>query len=215
MRVAILTSQSQWFVPYAKDLQAKIPDAKLYFDAKEMLESFDVVFILSYHKILEKHFLKRHKHNIVIHASALPKGKGWSPLFWQVLEGKKEIIFSLFQASGGVDSGEIYLQKTLHLSGVELYEELREKQAAMCREMALEFLEMYPNIKGVMQEGESSFYAKRSKEDSKLDITKSIESQFNLLRIVSNEEFPAFFYKDGKKFILKIYKEDSANQGGG
>lgn len=142
----------------------------------------------------------------MIHASALPKGKGWSPLFWQVLEGKRAIVFSLFAASVDVDSGEIYLQKTLHLSGVELYEELRELQAKMCIEMALEFLKIYPNIKSIQQEGEESFYEKRGKEDSRLDISKSIEEQFNLLRIVSNEEFPAFFYKDGKKFILKIYK---------
>lgn len=205
MRVAILTSKNQWFVPYAKEL-ARLSKAKLYFDSEEILETFEIVFILSYHKILEKHFLDKHQHNLVIHASALPKGKGWSPLFWQVLEGKRAIVFSLFAASVDVDSGEIYLQKTLHLSGVELYEELRELQAKMCIEMALEFLKIYPNIKSIQQEGEESFYEKRGKEDSRLDISKSIEEQFNLLRIVSNEEFPAFFYKDGKKFILKIYK---------
>lgn len=205
VRVAILTSKNQWFVPYAKEL-ARLSKAKLYFDSEEILETFEIVFILSYHKILEKHFLDKHQHNLVIHASALPKGKGWSPLFWQVLEGKRAIVFSLFAASVDVDSGEIYLQKTLHLSGVELYEELRELQAKMCIEMALEFLKIYPNIKSIQQEGEESFYEKRGKEDSRLDISKSIEEQFNLLRIVSNEEFPAFFYKDGKKFILKIYK---------
>ena len=148
VRVAILTSKNQWFVPYAKEL-ARLSKAKLYFDSEEILETFEIVFILSYHKILEKHFLDKHQHNLVIHASALPKGKGWSPLFWQVLEGKRAIVFSLFAASVDVDSGEIYLQKTLHLSGVELYEELRELQAKMCIEMALEFLKIYPNIKSI------------------------------------------------------------------
>lgn len=51
--------------------------------------------------------------------------------------------------------------------------------------------------------GKESFYPKRSPKDSELDINKSLNEQFNLLRIASNEDFPAFFYKDGKKFILK------------
>ncbi|WP_238700794.1 hypothetical protein [Helicobacter apodemus] len=40
--------------------------------------------LFSYHKILSSDFLRQHKHNLVIHAPNLPKGKGWSPLFWQV-----------------------------------------------------------------------------------------------------------------------------------
>ena len=133
MKIAILTAPNQWLVPYAEQLAEKIPNAKLYFDSTEMVESFELVFILSYHKILDKTFLDKHKYNLVVHASALPKGKGWSPMFWQVLEGKREIVFSLFNASSAVDSGEIYLQETLHLSGLELYEELRQKQAEMSK----------------------------------------------------------------------------------
>lgn len=50
-----------------------------------------------------------------------------------------------------------------------------------------------------------AFTKKRDAKDSESDTTKSIDAQFNLLRIVSNEEFPAFFYKNGRKYILKIY----------
>ncbi|EOB2070111.1 formyltransferase family protein [Campylobacter coli] len=59
-------------------------------------------------------FLKNNTHNIVIHASNLPQGKGWSPFFHQVIEGKNEITFSLFEADDKVDNGDIYLQKTLN-----------------------------------------------------------------------------------------------------
>ncbi|MDA3967674.1 MULTISPECIES: formyltransferase family protein [Helicobacter] len=204
MKVAILTSKSQWFVPYARELAENLK-CPLYFSHKYFVESYEIVFILSYHSIIPKEFLDTNKHNIVIHASSLPKGKGWSPMFWQVLEGKSEITFSLFEADCGIDSGDIYLQDMLRLKGGELYDELRELQARMCQKMCLEFLDKYPNIESKKQVGEESFYQKRTKDSSELDITKSLESQFNLLRIVSNEEFPAFFYKDGKKFIIKIY----------
>ncbi|TEX99760.1 methionyl-tRNA formyltransferase [Campylobacter sp. US42a] len=206
MKIAILTSPNQWFIPYAEKLNQLIKNSKLFFNHMEIF-NFDIVFILSYHKIIDKKFLKQNRYNIIIHESNLPQGKGWAPLFHQIIEGKNEITFSLFEADEKIDNGDIYLQKTLKLNGLELYEELRKKQAQLTIDMCLDFLKLYPNIQAKRQKGQESFYPKRSPKDSELDINKSLKEQFNLLRIVNNEEFPAFFYKDGKKFIIKIYQE--------
>ena len=43
-------------------------------------------------------------------------------------------------------------------------------------------------------------------EGSELDINKSIKSQFNMLRVVDNERYPAFFSHKKKKYIIKIYE---------
>ncbi|TXE82846.1 methionyl-tRNA formyltransferase [Campylobacter peloridis] len=212
MKIALLTSPNQWFVPYIKKLQKLIPNS-LVFYKHEQISDYDIVFILSYHKIISKKFLKTNKYNIVVHASNLPHGKGWAPLFHQVLEGKNEITFTLFEADEKADNGDIYMQKTLFLNGLELYEELRDKQANFTIKLCLDFLRKFPNITKTPQNGNESFYPKRTPKDHELDVNKSINEQFNLLRISSNEEFPAFFYKNGKKFIIKIYTQD--NGGGG
>ena len=205
MKIAILTTPNQWFIPYAKKLQKDIIESELFLDHKEINSNFDILFILSYHNIIPQEFLDKNKHNIVIHASALPKGKGWAPLFWQVLEGKKKIPFSMFEASNGVDNGNIYMQKTLKLTGYELNEELREKQANHTIDMCLEFINNYDKYKiPTPQSGDETFYKKRTSQDSKLDIDKTIKEQFNLLRIVNNDEYPAFFEIDGHRYILKI-----------
>ena len=205
MRIAILTTANQWFVPYAKKLKDTIVNAKLFFNYKDLKESFDIVFILSYHNIIPMEFLNKNKHNIVIHASALPNGKGWAPLFWQVLEGKNKIPFTMFEASDGVDNGEIYMQKCLHLNGYELNKELRSKQADFTINMCLEFLKNYDLYKiPTPQSGNESFYKKRTSKDSQLDINQTIGEQFNLLRIVDNEDYPAFFEIDKKRYVLKI-----------
>ncbi|EAI9065366.1 formyltransferase family protein [Campylobacter lari] len=206
MKIALLTSPNQWFVPYIKKLQKLIPNSLIFYK-HEQISDYDIVFILSYHRIISKEFLSKNKNNIVIHASNLPQGKGWAPLFHQVLEGKNEITFTLFEADEKTDNGDIYLQKKLILNGLELYEELRDKQANFIIELCLEFLKNFPNIKKIPQKGKESFYPKRASKDHELDINKTIEEQFNLLRISNNEEFPAFFYKNGKKFIIKIYLE--------
>lgn len=213
MNILILTSPNQWFIPYAKQLQNRLSGSALLYDHNEISSKYDIVFILSYHKIIPIEQLKDNRHNIVIHASALPKGKGWAPMFWQVLEGKNNIPFTMFEASCGVDDGDIYMQDTLCLTGYELNDELREKQANFIIEMCLKFVNEYENYKTPQEQcGKESFYAKRSAKDSKLDINKTIKEQFNLLRIVSNDDYPAFFEIDGHKYVIKIEEAYDENR---
>jgi methionyl-tRNA formyltransferase len=70
----------------------------------------------------------------------------------------------------------------------------------------LEFVKKYKSIQGKKQKGKSTFYLKRSQKSSELDINKSIKSQFNLLRVVDNERYPAFFNYENNQYILKIFK---------
>ena len=205
MKILILTSPNQWFIPYAKQLHEKLPSSDLLYDHNEFAKVYDIVFILSYHKIIPMEQLKENRHNIVIHASALPQGKGWAPMFWQVLEGKDAIPFTMFEAGSGVDDGDIYMQDIIYLTGYELNNELREKQANFIIDMCLEFVNNYEDHRVPQkQSGKESFYSKRSAKDSELDINQTIQEQFNLFRIVDNENYPAFFEIDGHKYILKI-----------
>ena len=211
MKTAILTSKNQWFEYYAKMLSKSIGNAKIYNHHSDIIASYDIVFILSYHQVVDKNFLSKNKHNIVIHESFLPKGKGWSPLFWQVLDKKKIIPFTMFEASSDIDGGDIYLVDRLVLTGFELHDELRKKQAEKTIEMCVKFIDNYGSLKApTQQRGSSTFYAKRDSDDSKLDVNKSIRDQFNLLRIVNNKEYPAFFEIDGHKFLLKIEKFENS-----
>ena len=56
------------------------------------------------------------------------------------------------------------------------------------------------------QLGESTYYKRRKPVDSELDISRPIRDQLNLLRVVDNERYPAFFYAHGQKYKLTIEK---------
>ena len=205
VKSAILTTENQWFCQYAPDLSGRLNDAPIYYRASEITDEFDILFILGCHEIVEKQVLAKNKYNLVIHESNLPRGKGWAPLFWQIVEGKNTITFSLIEAALEVDAGPIYLQKDLVLSGYELNSEIRQKQAVLSMEMCLDFVENLNTLPAPkMQSGEESFYPKRSPADSRIDISKSLNDQFNLLRTVDNNEYPAFFEIDGRCYIIKI-----------
>ena len=177
-----------------------------FFDYEE-IEDFDIVFIMCYTRILPTQFLQKNRLNLVVHESDLPKGKGFSPIQWQLLEGKSEIKITLIEATSKVDSGDIFIQKNLVFKGTELYEEIREIQAKGTFSIIYEFLENYPNIKQIKQVGEESFYPRRTMDDGELDISKTIEENFNLMRIGNNQSWPSFFYYKGNKFIINIFKE--------
>jgi methionyl-tRNA formyltransferase len=73
------------------------------------------------------------------------------------------------------------------------------------------FVARYPDIVAAAreQEGEESFYPRRGPKDSQLDPEKSIKDQFNLLRVVDNERYPAWFELAGQKYTIEIKKNSS------
>ncbi|SEB69455.1 methionyl-tRNA formyltransferase [Tenacibaculum sp. MAR_2009_124] len=210
MKITILTDNPKsWVLPYIEDLKKKlcIHDVNHIFSSKEIKKG-DLMLILSCESILKKSHLSYHTSNIVVHPSKLPMGKGWSPVAWQILDGFDKIPLSLFEANEKVDAGDIYILDYFYLKGGELNDEIKHKQGTKTIEMVLKYIENFATIEGVPQTGEETFYKKRSIKDSQLDINKTIKEQFNLLRVVDNERYPAFFFKDGQKYKLKILKAD-------
>ena len=167
----------------------------------------DIVFVLGYTRILDNAFLNANRLCLVVHESDLPRGKGFAPVQWQILEGLSQIPVCLIEAAQEVDSGDILRKEYFYLDGTELYDEIRQAQGTATRQLILNFLTEYPNITRHKQTGEESFYARRTTADGELDIDSSLRKQFNLLRIGNNEGWPSFFYYKGQKYFLRITKE--------
>jgi len=207
----LLDKTNNWIEKYVKEFTLNNKNKfnfNISFNHNEVKKQ-DIVFILGYTKILDNNFLNVNKLNLVVHESALPYGKGFSPIQWQILEGKNEIIFTLFEAVENLDSGDIFLQKKVLFSGYELFDEIRKIQGMNTMELVKEFLDIYPEIERKPQIGNETIFPKRKDEDDMLDINKTIKEQFNHLRIANNDEYPLWFEIDGNKYIVKIYKDEN------
>jgi methionyl-tRNA formyltransferase len=169
----------------------------------------DILFMLSCDRIVPAVILQKHTHNIVIHPSNLPQGRGFSPLTWQIIEGKNDIPITLFEAVEKVDVGPTYFKEIMRFEGHELNDELKHKQGEKTIELALRFVDAYPHITPLEQTGQSSWYSRRRQKDSEIDPEKTISEQFNLLRVVDNERYPAFFVRNGHTYIIKIFKKSN------
>ena len=209
LRIALCSDRSSWINVY---LPAII--IRSLFDNHEIgwchdsshLAGGDLCFYLSYGQIVRSAVLDKYKNNLVVHESDLPHGKGWSPLTWQILEGRTRIPVTLLEAVERVDSGQIYAQKWIDFEGHELLEDLRRNQADASVGLCVDYISKYPSNSstGKPQVGTETFYSRRRPENSELDPDKSISEQFNLLRVVDNQRYPAYFVKCGRRYVLSI-----------
>lgn len=206
----LVDNPNSWIIPYAKELCLELNEIGCYtglVNNHEEIKKGDILVLLG----CEKKFtnLELNKHNLVVHESDLPLGKGWSPLTWQVLEGKKIIPVTLFEAVNEVDSGDIYAQKKIFLDGSELLKEIKQAQGIVTKELIHEFIREYPKVQGRAQEGETSFYHKRTYSNNELDVNKSIKEQFDLLRVCDNDRYPAHFRIKNNEYVIKIYRRNN------
>ena len=205
----LLDKKNKWIEIYLKKFNFGLNNKFLFkiTNNYKTIKKQDLVFVLSYTKILPDSFLKRNKLTLVVHSSKLPRDRGFAPLTYKVLQNSNIIFFSLFQVVKKVDSGNIFLRTNLKLNGTELYDELRKKQAETILNLIKKFLFKYPLIKSSVQSGKTNYNKRRYPRDNELDINKNIKSQFNLMRVSDNEKFPIFFYHKSVKYILKIFKD--------
>lgn len=206
----LIDNKNSWVAPWAEylsDILSPHHDADVYFSSSSLGHG-DLCFVLGYTKILSPEILGRHEQNLVVHESALPDGRGWSPVQWQILEGKNNIPITLFMATEELDAGPIYLQDTIALDGTELMPEIRHKQGEKTLELILQFLERWPDIEPKPQSGTSSSYGRRTRESDRLDVNKPLAETFDQLRIVDNENYPAWFKHRGRHYLLKIFNTD-------
>lgn len=209
--IAIVSDASSWINDWLPGLIGRWLDAGhrvLWAHALDELRAADFCFYLSCGRIVDAETRARFRHNLVVHESDLPRGKGWSPLTWQVLEGRSRIAVTLFEAADQVDSGIIYAQKWIELEGHELVDELRRAQAEATFQLCEEFVRDSPRSaeQGREQSGAASFYPRRRPRDSALDPQLPLAAQFSLLRVCDNERYPAFFELNGCAYDLAISK---------
>jgi len=177
--------------------------------SKKELDSGDILFLISCPEIISEKERSKFKNTLVIHASDLPKGRGWSPHIWEIVNGAEKVTLSLLEAEDKVDSGDIWKKINIHIPKLVLYEEINKLIFDAEIELINFAVENFYQIVPYKQsEIEASYWSKRNPKDSEIDINKSIEEQFDLIRVCDFERFPAFFYKDGKKFKLKVETVD-------
>lgn len=170
------------------------------------LEGGDILFLLSCTEIVGAPARALFGSTLVLHASALPQGRGWSPHVWQVVEGASRITVTLLEAADAVDTGDIWAQAAFDVAPTDLWDDINRKLFA-CEFGLVDFaLREFGRVTPRKQEGEGSRWRRRTPEDSRIDPNASLASQFDLLRVCDPQRYPAFFELHGCRYKLTIEK---------
>jgi methionyl-tRNA formyltransferase len=168
----------------------------------------DILFLVSCHEIIRECDRQKYCSSLVLHASDLPLGRGWSPHVWDIIYGAKKITLSLIEAEDKVDSGRIWHQSVINIPEHALWDEINEllfSAEIKTIDFAVNNFDAI-NPRNQSVNVEATYYRKRAPEDSEINPEKSIESQFNLLRICDPCRFPAFFNLHGERYKLTLEK---------
>lgn len=208
-KVAILSSDPAhpvrpWLERWAADHQGRAEISLV--QRKAELGSGDFLFLVSCSELVEPEVRDRFGHTLVLHASDLPRGRGWSPHVWSVIEGADSLCVTLLDAADPVDSGAVWHQVRVPLDGTELYDEINAavfEAELMLMDWALDHCEAATPRP---QEGEASWHRRRRPADGQIDPEESIAESFDRLRVADPDRYPAFFDLRGQRYKIVLEK---------
>lgn len=177
---------------------------------KSELSGGDILFLISCSEIVRPEDREAYQASLVLHASDLPQGRGWSPHIWAILDGADEITLSLLEAEDKVDSGRIWYKLPFSVPKHALWHEINERLFDAELKLISLAVDNFDSVTPYYQdtEIEASYYPRRTPEDSRIDPNQSLDSQFDKLRVCDPNRFPAFFEAHGKKYKIILEKFD-------
>lgn len=212
MKITILCSSedhpiNNWLIIWANEQssQHEIDIIK----SKNRLSHGDLLFLISCSEIIPEESREKYRKVLVVHASDLPHGRGWSPHIWNILEGQTRCTVTLLEAENNIDTGDIWQKDSFDIPKSALLEEINALLFS-CEIKLMDFaVENFDNIQPIPQsKNGSTYHPKRTPANSKIDPQQTIAAQFDLLRVCDPIRYPAYFELHGHKYKITLDKLD-------
>jgi methionyl-tRNA formyltransferase len=189
------------------DTQQGVHEVELV-QKKSDLAGGEILFLVSCSEIIDAKVRDMYLTTLVLHASDLPKGRGWSPHIWEIVRGAEVITLSLLEAEDNLDSGRIWQKLDIPIPKHALWDEINQLLFAAEIELINFAIQNFGTASSAHQKATdiASYYPKRTPEDSRIDVNKSIAEQFDLIRVCDPSRFPAYFEYLGMRYTLKLEK---------
>lgn len=166
----------------------------------------DICFVVGWYWLFSKEILKEVPNGFLgMHNSLLPKYRGGSPLNWSIINGEKNIGFSMFTVTEGMDEGDIWFQYKFELKQEDDVNSILKK----IEKAAVEAIKHNYNkiltgkLKPQPQNHQNATYcAQRKPEDGRIDWNKSSTQIYNFIRAQSYPYPGAFTIYKNKKLII-------------
>lgn len=196
----VIASSRRWNKNLVSDLNAKVDGVFLHIaDPTQMTAEYlsrikpRYVFFPHWSHRIPSEILQRFE-CVIFHMTDLPFGRGGSPLQNLIARGIYETKISALRCVEVIDAGPIYLKRPLSLLGAA--EEIYLRASKVIEEMIVEIIQSSPIPQA--QVGEPTYFGRRKPEDSNLAGADSLQSAFDLIRMLDAEGYPNAFLEIGR-----------------
>ncbi len=166
----------------------------------------EIIFFLDWSWIIKKEFTDAF-FCVGFHPAPLPEYKGGSPIQNQIIRGVTQTKLSAFVMDGGIDTGDILLQRDLSLEG-HLHD-IFERITKLNEEMICAIID--GKYIRTSQSGDGSYYRRRKPSESVLsvsDMTHPLEHLYNFIRMLEDPYPNARLQIGNKEVIFKSAEMD-------
>lgn len=166
----------------------------------------DLIVTCAYGQILPEEILQFPKYGCInVHASLLPKLRGGAPIHHAIIDGYKETGITIMYMSKKMDQGDILTQVKTPILDDDTLGSLQYKLSEMAKDLLKSTIPLLIEDKIIplkQNEEEATYGYNISREEERIDFTKSIEEVDRQVRGL-NPVPGAYTTLNGK--ILKIY----------
>jgi len=168
----------------------------------------DLIWITDYRYLLPEELLPLTPLGIInLHPSLLPQYRGRAPINWAILNGEEYLGLTAHFVDSGMDTGDIIMQKTIHLSSEEDVSDALIKLYPLYDSVSRDVIATILSgdvVSHPQDHSKSSTYRSRRPQDGKIDWSKSAMEINNLIRAVAPPYPGAFtYFSDERILILK------------
>lgn len=185
-------------------------------ELKEALAALnvDMSVVAAYGQIIPPSLIELPKYETInVHASLLPRWRGAAPIAHAIWAGDKEAGVSIMKVVKALDAGDYMLQGSVPILPEDNLVTLSDKLSKIGADLLLKAIEQIVGGTAVWQvqdESQVTYASMLSKEDSRLDFTKSSQEIFNQVRALAG--WPGTYCVfEGKRLMIhgvELFEEE-------
>ncbi|MFI9820565.1 methionyl-tRNA formyltransferase [Streptomyces sp. NPDC052013] len=152
-----------------------------------------------------------------IHDSLLPAYAGFSPLIWALINGETQVGVTAHRMDAELDMGDILMQRAVPVGPSDTATDLFHRTVDLIGPIVRESFDLIVSGRAVwtpQDRSRSSFFHKRSLEDSRIDWTWPAEDLERLVRAQSDPYPNAFTHHRGERIRIVSAAVSEGRYGG-
>ena len=146
-----------------------------------------------------------------VHPTLLPRYRGPTTAAYILINDERESGSTVHYMTAEMDRGDIVVQSQEQLTAFDTIRSLQRKVYSSEPQLVIDALMALESGAQALPQNESKateFPKKRTPDDSMIDPSKPLTALFNQIRACDPDEFPAYFYHQGEKVCIRIWRPE-------